>query len=155
VDQYNDELMWATNEIHQEVLAKRKIGIIEIYGPAMLYKEAVVTGAFPFYELERQIIARLGQLKRLVYTYQSIVPTEDKLDQMLIDAGAAQKFEARGSGSIIILLIELAQTFAPFLTSLINQSTMTPEQIQAKFDAEAAWLEGFNPHLLADPVLKE
>jgi hypothetical protein len=32
---------------------------------------------------------------------------------------------------------------------------MTPEQIQAKFDAEAAWLEGFNPHLLADPVLKE
>ena len=150
---YESDVRWAENEDHIRLLRGR----LEAFKLADDYFDeigAVVAAGGTIPEgLVLSTKNSLNELKRWLYSRQAIERTDAEVEAALVDAGVIPKIRTQGWESIVLLLIELVQSFAPMWDRLVGMNGWTPEQIDAEFQAQWLWKQSFDPYLLPEPAL--
>lgn len=151
VDIYLQDVSWASDPGHIDILKKRLNAIQLANGNFKEIARYVNLGQTIPEALLRSTKASLTELKKWLYSRQSVVPSAEAVEAALIKAHVIPEQRSQAWESVVLLLIELVQAFGPMMDRLVQMGEMTPEQIQAEWDYHYQWLQTFDPYALPVP----
>ena len=146
VDQYNTEAATITAPSYKTILEGRRVALANAHGPIRSVSNAVKLGQPITVGMLDSVNLAMAQIKEYLLARQSITPSDREVEQMMVRARfKTDGVSSQGYEGSILVLIELIQAMYPLWQQLNLQAGMTPEQLQAEFEMQHAWIMGFNP----------